>query len=73
MKIRSALKRSIVGAWVAAVLSLIALAIAVRWPNAFSFTFLGFSVLALIGDVVNIICIGRKAARDPGSLQDDID
>jgi len=72
MKIKTALKQSIAGAWFAAVLSSGALALAVKIPNAATFALLAFAVLFLIGDVVNIILIKRKAAKDPRYVEEKI-
>ncbi len=72
MKIKTALKQSIVGAWIAVVLSLGALALAISIPNTATSALLGFVVFFLIGDVVNIICIKRKAARDPVYLEEKV-
>ena len=72
MKIKTALKRSIAGAWCAAVLTLGALALAVTIPNATTLALLAFIGLFLVGDVVNIILIKRKAAKDPSYLEEKI-
>jgi hypothetical protein len=72
MKMKTALKQSIAGAWIAAVLSLGALVLAIKIPNTTTFALLAFIVLFLIGDVVNIILIKRKAARDPAYLEERI-
>jgi uncharacterized PurR-regulated membrane protein YhhQ (DUF165 family) len=72
MKIKAALKQSIAGAWIAAVLALGALALAIKIPNATTFGFFAFIVLFLMGDLVNIILIKRKAARDPMYLDEKI-
>jgi hypothetical protein len=72
MKVKTALKQSITGAWIAAVLALGALALAIKIPNATTFTLLAFFVLFLIGDVVNIIVIRRRLARDPRYVDEKI-
>jgi len=72
MKIKTALKQSIAGAWIAAVLALGALALAIKIPNATTFGFFAFIVFFLIADVVNIIHIKRKAAKDSAYLEEKI-
>ncbi len=73
MKIKTALKQSIVGARVTAVLSLGALALAIVIPNATTIGLFAFVLLFLIADVANIIKIKRKAAKDPAYLEEKID
>jgi predicted PurR-regulated permease PerM len=72
MKIKTALKQSIAGAWIAAVLALGALALAIKIPNAATFALLAFFVLFLIGDVVNIFLIKRRLSKDPTYLEEKI-
>jgi len=72
MKIKTALRQSITGAWVAAVLALGALALAIKIPNATTFTLLALFILFLIGDFVNIILIKRRLAQDPTYLDEKI-
>jgi hypothetical protein len=72
MRVKTALKQSIAGAWFAAVLVLGALALSITIPNATTFALLAFIVLFLAGDVVNIILIRRKAAKDPSYLEEKI-
>ena len=72
MKIKTALKQSIAGAWIAAVLALGALALAIKIPNATTYGFFAFIVLLLIGDVVNIILIKRRLTKDPTYLDEKI-
>jgi hypothetical protein len=49
-----------------------ALALSITIPNATTFALLAFIVLFLAGDVVNIILIRRKAAKDPSYLEEKI-
>ncbi len=72
MKIKTALKQSIAGAKFAAVLFLIALWLVFKFPNWTTSLFLAFSAFYLLGDLVNIIRIKRKAAKDPGFLDEKI-
>ena len=72
MKIKTALKQSVAGAWIAAVLALGALALAIKIPNATTFALLAFIGFFLLGDIVNIILIRRKAAKDPSYLEEKI-
>ena len=72
MKTKTALKQSIVGARVTAVLSLGALALAIVIPNCTTIGLFVFVLFFLIADVANIISIKRKAARDPAYLEEKI-
>jgi len=72
MKVRSALQQSIAGAWFAAVFFLIALGLVIAFPNWVTCLGLAIAAFMLVGDVVNIIHIKRKAAQDPRFLDEKI-
>jgi hypothetical protein len=72
MKVRSALQQSITGAMFAAVFFLIALWLVIEFPNWITCLVLAIAAFVLLGDVVNIIHVKRKAARDPSSLDEKI-
>jgi len=73
MKVKTALKQSIVGAWVTAVLVLGTIGLFVAIPNVTTGMFLAFTGLFLAGEVINVIRIRRRAAKDPACLDEKID
>ena len=72
MKIKTALKHSIAAAKFAAVLVLISVWLVVRFPGGTTCAFLVSTVLFLIGDVINVVVIKRRAAKDPGYVEQKI-
>jgi hypothetical protein len=64
MKQKTALKQSIVGTWIAAVLVLIAAGLAIRWSGVWTFATVAFCATVLLGEIVNIAYIRRRAAKD---------
>jgi ABC-type bacteriocin/lantibiotic exporter with double-glycine peptidase domain len=72
MKVRSALTQSIAGACFAAIFFLIALGLVIAFPNWITCLLVAISAFMLVGDVVNIIHIKRKAAKDSRSLDEQV-
>jgi hypothetical protein len=73
MKVKTALKQSIVGARVTAVLVVFTIALFVAIPNVTTGLFLAFTGLFLAAEVGTIIQIRRRAAKDPAYLEEKID
>ena len=72
MKVRSALKQSVLGVKIMAIVLPIALILTVSFPNPFTYIISGVTVFTFVGEVVNIIYIKRKAAKNAEFLEEKV-
>jgi hypothetical protein len=72
MKVKSALKKSVLGVKVMAIVLPIVLILTAFFPNAITFIISGVTAFTFVGEVVNIIYIKRKAAKNPEFLEEKI-
>lgn len=72
MKSKTALKRSVSSVEFLSFAVLVFALCAWRWPNRFTLIPLGIFSFTLIGDIVNIFYIRRKANNDPSFLDKKI-
>jgi hypothetical protein len=72
MKHKTALRQSILSAKLLSVAVTLLAIIAWRWSNVFTLVALGILLFTLIGDIINIIYVRRKAFKDSMYLEKKI-
>jgi hypothetical protein len=72
VKVKTALRQSILGIRFSIGLLVVAGALAYKIPNAITCAFVVFVAFHVVSDLINIIYIKRKAARDSSSLEENI-
>jgi len=73
MKVKSAIKQSVLGTKMMAIVLPIVLIFTVGFPNAFTYIISSVTAFTFVGEVVNIIYIKRKAAKNPQFLEENIE
>ena len=72
MKVESALKQSLLGVKIMTIALPIVLTLTVIFPNAYTYIISGVTAFTFVGEVVNIIYIKRKSAKNPEFLEEKI-
>jgi hypothetical protein len=72
MKFRSALQQSRAALLVGAPFVALFAGIVWLWPNWLTYVLFGVLIFGMLGDVINILYIRRKVARDPSALDREV-